>query len=108
MVQIPKFNYLYFGPEALLIVAALVLLLLDLFFWRQNNRRLAIFGIFGLVGAALMVIPLLGVNGTTLGTSLVVDSFSLFFKMLFLGIAILVIVLSVDYVAKHKFAGVGE
>ncbi len=108
MVQIPKVNYLFFGPEALLIVAALVLLLLDLFFWRQNNRRLAIFGIFGLVGAALMVIPLLGVNGTTLGTSLVVDSFSLFFKMLFLGIAILVIVLSVDYVAKHKFAGVGE
>lgn len=108
MVQIPKVNYLYLGPEALLIVAALVLLLLDLFVWPQKNRRLAVFGIFGLAAAALMTIPLLGANGTTLSNALVVDSFSLFFKMLFLGIAILVIVLSVDYVAKHKFAAVGE
>ncbi len=108
MLQIPKVNYLFIGPESLLVIMALALLLMDLFVWRSKNRRLAIFGIFGLVATALMIIPLLGTNGTTLGKALVVDSFALYFKFLFLTIAVFVIVLSADYIAKHKFAAIGE
>ena len=108
MLQLPKVNYLYLGPEAFLVVAALALLLLDLFVWRSKNRRLAVFGVFGAVVTALLIIPLLGTDDTTLGKMLVVDSFALYFKFIFLAIAVFVIVLSVDYIAKHQFAAIGE
>jgi NADH-quinone oxidoreductase subunit N len=105
---IPKVNYLFLGPELLLIAAGLALLLADLFIWRGRSRILAAFGIVALLATGAMMVPLIGVNGSTLNNMLIVDPFALFFKMLFLTAAILVIVLSVDYVAKHNFSSVGE
>lgn len=108
MVALPKVNYLFLAPELLLTVAALLLLLMDLYFWRGNNRRLAIFGVLSLVAVGAITVPLFGKSGTTLSNMLVVDSFAIFFKFVFLTAAALVIILSVDYAVKHKLPSIGE
>lgn len=107
-MPLPKVNYLYMGPELVLTAAALLLILVDLYFWRGRNRRLAVFGVLALLAAAAMTIPLFGVRGATLSKVMVVDPFALFFKLVILAAAAMVIVLSADYIAKHKLASVGE
>ena len=107
-MPLPKVNYLFMGPELVLTAAALLLILIDLYFWRGRNRRLAVVGVMALLAAAAMTIPLFGVRGTTLGKTLVVDPFAIFFKLVVLAAAAMVIVLSADYIAKHKLASVGE
>jgi len=96
------------GPELLLIAAALILLLVDLYVWRGRNRILGVLAVVSLLGTGAMIIPLLGVKGTTLSHLLIVDPFALFFKMIFLTSAVLVVVLSGDYIARHQLSSVGE
>lgn len=107
-MPIPKVNYLYLGPELVLIAGAFLLILADLYFWRGRNRRLAVFGVLALLASAAMTIPLFGVHGTTLSKVMVVDPFSLYFKLVMLAAAAMVVALSADYIAKHKLASVGE
>lgn len=107
-MALPKVNYLFMGPELVLVAGAIVLILIDLYIWEGRNRRLSIAGVVAVLASAVMTIPLFGVEGTTLSNVIVVDPFALFFKMTALGAAALVIVLSADYIAKHKLASVGE
>ena len=107
-MPLPKVNYLYLGPEMLLTVAALGLLLVDLYLWRDRNRHLAVVAVIALAATGAMMIPLLGVRGATLSKLLIVDPFSLFFNLIFITAAILVIVLSVDYLTKHRMSSIGE
>ncbi len=93
------------APEISLAVTAVAVILLDLFV--QRKGLLAIVSVIGLVVSAAFTIAMfgdpaqIGFNGT-----LAVDSFALFFKLLFLGIAALVILASVDYVSKFdRFRG---
>ncbi len=108
MIDLPKVNYLFLAPELLLSFLALALLVLDLYFWRGKNRLLAGFATLSLVATGVMTLPLIGVTGSTLSNSLVVDPFALFFKMIFLGTGVFVIVLSADYIAKHNLPSAGE
>jgi NADH-quinone oxidoreductase subunit N len=93
------------APEISLAATAVAVILLDLFI--QRKGLLAIVSVVGLVVSAAFTIAMFGdpaqvsFNGT-----LAVDSFALFFKLLFLGIAALVILASVDYVSKFdRFRG---
>ncbi len=93
------------APEISLAATAVAVILLDLFV--QRKGLLAIVSVIGLVVSAAFTIAMFGdpsqisFNGT-----LAVDSFALFFKLLFLGIAALVILASVDYVSKFdRFRG---
>lgn len=107
-MALPKINYLFLAPELLLTTLALLLILADLFLWEAKNKILAWLAIFSLVVTGLTTIPLIGLKGTTLSNLFVVDSFALFFKAVFFLTAILVILMSIDYVSKHHFASVGE
>jgi len=104
----PKVNYLFIAPELILTTLALLLMLADLFFWEAKNKILAWLAIFSLVVTGLVTIPLIGVKGSTLSNLFVVDSFALFFKVIFFLTAIVVILMSIDYVSKHHFASTGE
>jgi NADH-quinone oxidoreductase subunit N len=87
-------------PEICLLGFALAVIVLDLFLERKGV--LAGVSVAGLVVAAGFTLALWGGGErTAFSNMLVVDGFALFFKFLFLGIAALVILASVDYA--HKF-----
>ncbi len=92
-------------PEICLFGFALAVIVLDLFL--ERKRVLAGVSVAGLVVAAGFTLALWGGGErTAFSNMLVVDGFALFFKFLFLGIAALVILASVDYVNKFpRFQG---
>ncbi len=98
-------NFLLFAPELSLVAAAIVVILLDLFVERKG--LLTIVSILGLVVSGGFAIAMWGGNAQAIfNNMLAVDNFAVFFKLLFLGIAALVILASVDYVSKFtRFRG---
>jgi len=102
-------NLELFIPELSLCFFAIVVVLLDLF--TQRKGLLAVVSIAGLVVAAGFTIAMWrgawgGTSQAIFNNMLAVDNFALFFKLIFLGIAALVILASVDYVSKFaRFQG---
>jgi len=91
-------NLALFIPEICLAATAIVVILLDLIVKRKG--ALAIISLIGLVVAAGFTISMRGTFEGIFNNMLAVDGFALFFKLLFLGIAALVILFSVDYRSK--------
>ena len=83
-------------PEISVGALALLLVILDLFI--ERKWILAAVAACGLAVPFGFAVALWGQQTTAFNGMLVVDGFSLFFKFLFLGIALLVILFSVDYV----------
>ncbi len=98
-------NLALFIPEITLAAFAIIVILLDLFI--EQKRVLVQVSISGLVIAGGVTIAMWGGKFPALfNNMLVVDNFALFFKLLFLAVAFLVILASVDYVAKfNRFRG---
>ncbi len=98
-------NFGLFIPELSLVAFAIVVILLDLFI--QRKGWLVVVSIVGLVVSAGFTIAMWGGSAQSIfNNMLAVDNFALFFKLLFLGIAALVILASVDYVSKFaRFRG---
>ena len=90
-----------FIPELILVGFAIAIILLD--FATQRKALLVGVSLGGLAVSAGFAIAMWGGSAQSLfNNMLAVDNFAIFFKLLFLGIAALVILASVDYV--HKFA----
>lgn len=98
-------NLELFMPELSLAAFAIVVVLLDLVV--QRKGWLAVVSIAGLAVSAGFTVVMWGGNSQTIfNNMLAVDNFALFFKLLFLGIAALVILASTDYVSKFaRFQG---
>jgi NADH-quinone oxidoreductase subunit N len=98
-------NWNLLTPELSLAVFAIAVVIADLFLERKGI--LAALSVAGLVVSLGFTLALWGGEpGTTFGGMLVVDEFALFFKFLFAGAAILVILASVDYANKFsRFQG---
>ncbi len=98
-------NFELLAPELTLAATAVVVILLDLFL--KPKWWLAAVSILGLVVSAGFTISMWGGSSVVLFNNLLaVDSFALFFKLLFLVIAALVILASTDYVSKFaRFQG---
>ena len=98
-------NLELFIPELSLAVFAIVVILLDLVI--QRKRWLAVVSIAGIIVSAGFTLAMWGSGSQAIfNNMLAVDNFALFFKLLFLGIAALVILSSVDYVSKFaRFQG---
>ena len=87
------------APEICLIVTAILVIFTDLFV--ANKRWLPIVSIGGIFAAAIFTISMWsGDHQLIFNNMLAVDNYALFFKLLFLGIAALLIMASVDYVGK--------
>jgi len=93
------------APELSLAGFAIVVILLDLVI--QRKGWLVIVSIAGLVVSAGLSLAMWGGSSQAIfNNMLAVDNFALFFKLLFLGIAALVILASTDYVSKFaRFQG---
>ena len=92
-------------PELSLVVFAVVVILLDLFI--QRKVWLAVVSIAGLLVSGGFTLAMWGGGSQAIfNNMLAVDNFAFFFKLLFLGIAALVILASNDYVSKFaRFQG---
>ncbi len=91
-------NLYQLSPELSLCFFAIVVILLDLFIKRK--RLLAALSVIGLIISTIFTITLWGEQATAFNRMLVVDEFSLLFKLIFLGVACLIILSSVDYVSR--------
>ncbi|MDP2729384.1 MAG: NADH-quinone oxidoreductase subunit N [Dehalococcoidales bacterium] len=97
-------NLSLFGPELSLVATVIAVILLDLVI--QRKGLLAGVSIIGLAVSAGFTLAMWGTATSTFYDMLTVDGFALFFKLLFLGIAALVILASTDYVSKFaRFQG---
>jgi len=91
-------------PELSLAFFAIIVILVDLFI--QRKGLLVVVSITGLAVSAGFSLAMWGGQPATFNNMLAVDNFALFFKLLFLGIAALVILASVDYTSKMaRFKG---
>ncbi len=94
-------NLALFKPEIALAATAVLVILLDLFIKQKYVIRYL--SLAGLVVAGVFAVLLWGGDSPALfNNMLAADSFAVFFKLLFLGIAFLVILGSTDY--ENKFA----
>jgi NADH-quinone oxidoreductase subunit N len=84
-------------PELIILVCACVTLMLDLVLRRRQHLVIAAFSFLGVVAALLTCIPLAGTTLTTFSGLYALDGFSLFFKVLFLLVAALTILISPRY-----------
>ncbi len=98
-------NLELFLPELTLAAFAIIVILLDLVI--QRKGWLVVVSLAGVVVAAGFTIIMWGGSSQAIfNNMLAVDNFALFFKLLFLAIAALVILASVDYVSKFtRFQG---
>ena len=91
-------------PEITVAVTALVVILADLFIERKTV--LVVLSIIGLALAAFFSIALWGTSLGFFGGRLAVDNYALFFKILVIGIAVMVILATTDYASKiARFRG---
>ena len=92
-------NLSLFIPEIALAAAAVLVILLDLFVRQKYVMRYL--SLAGLVVAGVFAVIMWGDNNPALfNNMLAADNFAVFFKLLFLGIAFLVILASADYEKK--------
>jgi len=89
-------------PELSLAFFAIVVIMVDLFI--QRKGLLVWVSLAGLVVSACFTLAMWGGHSQAIfNNTLAVDNFALFFKLLFLGIAALVILASVDYASKFAY-----
>ena len=98
-------NLALFIPELPLAVFALLVILLDLF--TEQKRLLVQVSVSGLVISAGVTLAMWGESFPAIfNNMLAVDNFALFFKLLLLGVAFLVILASISYTQKFaRFQG---
>ena len=94
-------NLALFKPEIILAATAVLVILLDLFIKQKSVMRYL--SLAGLIVAGVFAVMMWGENNPALfNNMLAADNFAVFFKLVFLGIAVLVILSSTDY--EEKFA----
>ncbi|TAK27955.1 MAG: NADH-quinone oxidoreductase subunit N, partial [Chloroflexota bacterium] len=97
-------NLYLFAPELSLAVLALLVIVLDLLM--EDKGLVAIVAVAGLIVPAFLTLTLIGQNDTAFYGTLMVDSFSIIFKFLFLIVAALIILSSLDYLKNRtKYHG---
>jgi NADH-quinone oxidoreductase subunit N len=84
-------------PELIVLIWACAVLLLDLVLRRRQELLLGLFSLAGVILALLTCIPLAGQTVTTFSGMYALDSFSLFFKVLFLLVTALTVLISPRY-----------
>jgi len=106
MILVPASTYAYLLPEIIVALTGGLLIVADLI-WPAYDPRTGVsrtwpayFAIAGLLAAAVAVVPLAGVTKTLFNGIIQIDPLAAFFKLLFIGIGVLVILMSVNAVPK--------
>lgn len=103
-IQIPPVNFSVVLQPAIIFGWSMVVLMIDLFIPQDRKRVTGYLALFGIIGAIAAGIPLMQTTvGMTLTFSnmIALDNFALILNMLFLVIAAITILISLDYLPRH-------
>src|SRR5213593_2191414 len=84
-------------PEIVLASALLAVLVIDLFLPDHRKRWNGVLAMAGVLGSLVALFTLVGERRTTFAGMFVIDAYALLFKFLFLTVAVIVILISADY-----------
>jgi len=107
MIETPVLNFNVIAPTLAIVIAAALVLLLDLFLPRPKKQALAYVALLGILAAFVATGLLWDARETAfLGTGgmAVADGYALFFNYVFLTVAALAVLISVDYARRQKLA----
>ncbi len=107
MIETPVLNFSVLAPTLALVVAALIVLLVDLFLPRRHKQWLAYLALLGIVAAFVATGALWSATEPAFqGTDgmAVADGYALFFNYIFLTVAGLAVLISVDYISRQGLA----
>jgi len=106
VVLVPTSTYGYLMPDIIVALAGALLIVADLI-WPAYDEATgrsriwpAYLAIVGLLGAAVAELPLVGVTKTLFSGIIEIDPLSAFFKLLFIAIGVIVILMSVEAVPR--------
>ncbi|MEM8532044.1 MAG: NADH-quinone oxidoreductase subunit N [Chloroflexota bacterium] len=103
-IQIPPVNFSVVLQPAIIFGWSLVVLMVDLFIPQDRKRITGYLALFGIIAAIVAGIPSMQttVNMTlTFSDMIALDNFALILNMLFLVIAAITILISLDYLPRH-------
>ena len=99
-------EYFRFLPETILSIAGVLIMFLEAVFTREDQKRIfPAFSIVALVAALLASIAAAGDPGSAFSNMLVIDGFGSFFRVLVLGIGILAVLTSSEYLDRERHNG---
>jgi len=102
----PEVSLSAIAPEIVLTVTALLVLLLEVFSKRKDNKGyLAVLSAIGVVVAFFFTLPLIGTGTWAFGGMFTNDGYALFFMVVFLIIAFLTILISMGYAHREGIEG---
>jgi NADH-quinone oxidoreductase subunit N len=95
-------------PEIILTGGLLLVLCIDLFLPDEKKKWNGLVAIAGVLGSLIAVASLVGERRTTFAGMFVIDGYALLFKFLFLAVAVIVILISADYLDTNTRNAQGE
>jgi NADH-quinone oxidoreductase subunit N len=102
-VIIPAVNFNVIGPELILSVAAMVLMILTVMGGPKVKEAIPYLGLAAIVGALVQCFSLWGGAEEAFHRMVILDSYALFFKIIFLITAALTILMSIRYLQVEGF-----
>jgi NADH-quinone oxidoreductase subunit N len=100
MIAAPPINMAVLGPPLALLVAAVLVLLLDVLSPRRDKTHLAVVALAGVIGALLLTLMQWGHDQRGFRDMVVLDNYALFIDVVICYAAALVILLSIDYLQR--------
>jgi NADH-quinone oxidoreductase subunit N len=97
MITLPPVNWLSLLPTLILTVAGILVLFWDLWMKEEERPLLAWLGLTGLVLTGVVSFGLLGRNESAFNGMLALDSYALFFNLIFCFAAGMTLLMSIDY-----------
>jgi NADH-quinone oxidoreductase subunit N len=94
----PDIRMIAILPEMILALLACLLFVMEPFVPREKKEWLGYFSIGALIASGLSLVPLWGENISTFNGMIVLDSYAIFFKAVFLAISVVVILISFRYI----------
>ena len=101
-MNVPAVDWAPLLPILTVTIAALVVLVVDLFLEGPDRDALAWLTIFGLVATFVVSAVLWGRQMTTLGGTIALDEYAVFFDLLLTIASALTVLMAVDYLATTK------
>jgi NADH-quinone oxidoreductase subunit N len=95
-------------PEIILTSAIMLVLFVDLFLPDRHKAWNGLIAMAGVLGTVIALISLVGERRTTFGGMFVLDGYALLFKFLFMSVAVIVILISVNYLDETVKSSQGE
>ena len=93
---------LRFAPEIILALAGILIMLLEAITGDRDKTSLGYLSIIGLIAAMVAACVANGEPGYAFQRMLVVDGFATFFRIVVIGVGILTILLSTNYLSEAK------